>query len=72
MSDHQGRAQICRRYHCDEPALWRRMCAAHWARWQSGADPLDQPGDDGEAPQAQVWQPPVRENSVSRRRPPAL
>jgi hypothetical protein len=45
------------------------MCAAHWARWQNGVDPLDQPGDEGEIPERQVWQPPLRDSSVSQRKP---
>jgi len=69
VSDHQERVPACRRYQCDEPALWRRMCAAHWARWQNGTDPLDQPGDDAASPEPRVWQPPLRENSVSQRKP---
>ena len=70
VSDQREQVRVCRRYQCGEPALWRRMCAAHWARWQNGVDPLDQPGDDGEVPERQVWQPPLRDSSVSQRKAP--
>ena len=59
----------CRRSECDEQGLWRGLCARHWARWQEGEDPLEMPDDEVGAPAPSVWQPPLRANSVSQRRP---
>ncbi|WP_239154407.1 hypothetical protein [Amycolatopsis sp. FDAARGOS 1241] len=60
--DSGQQVQACRRQECDEPSLWRGLCAAHWSRWQSGVDTLELPDDDVPPPPAQVWWPPERQS----------